>query len=57
MLFALARLCKAEPKFNLSPQKNANWNLAEASFGIEELMFKFDRLTKIYLSLENIFRA
>lgn len=57
MLFALARLCKAEPKFNLSPQKNANWNLAEASFGIEELMFKFDRLTKIYLSPENIFRA
>lgn len=25
MLFALARLHKAKPKFNLSPQKNANW--------------------------------
>lgn len=43
MLCALARLCMAEPNFNLSPQKNANWDLAEASLGIEELMFKPDK--------------
>lgn len=57
MLFALACLHRPKPKFNLSPQKNANWNLAEGNFGIKELMFKLDRLTKIYLSHENIFRA
>lgn len=48
---------QGKAKIQPFPSQNSNWDLAEASFGIEELMFELDRLTKIYLSLEDIFRA